>query len=154
MQFRFDELSKELFYFKHLSINANLSLISRNTCRLITNSTNMNTPCRVLHRSVSKKNGLIGDIRNEINSIVHMTPAITDNRKYNVNLKFKNKHSVGLVNLWRKKMYISLFWLSVIWMVEFSFDDIIFAAWWTRWKLMAVKMKNITFNVIIIPTGT
>lgn len=58
----------------------------------------MNTPCRVLQRSVIRKNGLFGDIKNEMSSMTQSSPAITDNRKYNVKLKLEIECSILFTN--------------------------------------------------------
>lgn len=137
----------------------NLSLIRRKTRCRNTKRIKMKTPCNVLHTSVIKKNGLFGDIRNEISSMIQVTPATTNNRKYNLYLKKIRSwiESYNNSKIMQKKHFsthTSFFWLRVICKLVPSSREVIFlAARCTWWKLIVVKAKRITFWVKIIPIG-
>lgn len=70
--------------------STNFFLINLITCRFITNSTNMKTPCKLLQMSVRRKKTASGDI-NAIASTLQETPITMNNFKYKQKLQSKKE---------------------------------------------------------------
>lgn len=91
----------------------NLSLINRNTRRLMMSNMNIRTPCRQFQMSLSRKIGLSAATKNDTTSNTHPMPAITNSLKYRITLKPNQrnyKYQVQVHHLIKLKVsYLSLF---------------------------------------------